>query len=109
MAIVLGMSRDDIDDALQRLLDAGLVVMRPWRAGGRDGVWQLSQSSPRQAAPRTGTVLTAADVLRSLGFPSSWVTVALTLPTPVVAAAQTAGLTRSQTAADRSPIRRASA
>lgn len=71
MAIVLGVSRDDTDDALEGLLDADLVVMRPWRAGGRDGVWQLLQPSPRQEAPRTGTALTAADVLRSLGFPSS--------------------------------------
>jgi predicted ArsR family transcriptional regulator len=68
MASALGMSRHEVDEALQRLLDAGLVVVRPWRAGGRDGVWQLLQPSPRSDAPRAGTVLTAADVLRSLGF-----------------------------------------
>lgn len=70
MAIVLGLSRHEVDDALQRLLDVGLVVMRPWRPGGCDGVWQLLQPSPRSDAPRAGTVLTAADVLRSLGFHS---------------------------------------
>jgi hypothetical protein len=68
MAIVLGMSRHDVDNALQRLLDAGLVELRPWRAGCGDGVWQLLQPSPRKDAPRARTVLTAADVLRSLGF-----------------------------------------
>lgn len=68
MAVVLGMSRHDVDDALQRLLDAGLVDQRPWRVGCCDGVWQLLQPSPRRDAPRARHVLTAADVLRSLGF-----------------------------------------
>jgi hypothetical protein len=70
MAIALGMSRYEVDDALQRLLDVGLVVMRPWRPGGCEGVWQLlpPSPSPRREVPRDRTVLTAADVLRSLGF-----------------------------------------
>ena len=68
MAVVLGMSRHEVDDALQRLLDAGLVDQRPWRVGCCDGVWQLLQPPPRRAAPRARHVLTAADVLRSLGF-----------------------------------------
>ena len=68
MAIVLGISRHEVDDALQRLLDADLVDHRPWRVGCGDGVWQLLQPSPRRAAPRARHVLTAADVLRSLGF-----------------------------------------
>jgi hypothetical protein len=68
MAVVLGMSRHQVDDALQRLLDAGLVDQRPWRVGGCDGVWQLLQPSSRREAPRARHVLTAADLLRSLGF-----------------------------------------
>jgi hypothetical protein len=71
MASALGMSRHEVDDALQRLLDVGLVVMRPWRPGGCEGVWQLLPPSPRSDAPRAGTVLSAADVLRRLGFHGS--------------------------------------
>ena len=68
IAVVLGMQRHDVDVALQRLLDAGLVDLRPWRVGGVDGVWQLLPIPARQAPQRSRRVLTAADVLRSLGF-----------------------------------------
>ena len=68
MAQALGMSRHEVDVALQRLLDAGLVDHRPWRTGVRDGVWQLLQPAPRQEPERARQVLTAADVLRNLGF-----------------------------------------
>ena len=68
MARALGMSRHEVDVALERLLDAGLVDHRPWRAGIRDGVWQLLQPSPRREPERSQQVLTAADVLRNLGF-----------------------------------------
>lgn len=68
MAQALGMSRHEVDGALQRLLDAGLVDHRPWRADGRDGVWQLLPTPPRQEPERARQVLTAADVLRNLGF-----------------------------------------
>lgn len=69
MALALGMSRHEVDGALQRLLDAGLVDHRPWRAGARDGVWQLLPPPLRQEPERARQVLTAADVLRSLGLP----------------------------------------
>ncbi|MEO6593175.1 MAG: hypothetical protein ABIP94_00310 [Planctomycetota bacterium] len=68
MAQALGMSRHEVDVALQRLLDAELVDHRPWRAGAHDGVWQLLQPAPRQQPERARQVLTAADVLRNLGF-----------------------------------------
>jgi hypothetical protein len=68
MAQALGMSRHEVDVALQRLLDAALVDHRPWRTGVPDGVWQLLPPAPRQQPERAGQVLTAADVLRNLGF-----------------------------------------
>ena len=68
MALVLGMTRHEVDQALCRLLDAGLVDHRPWRAGVRDGVWQLLPTPRRHTPERSQQALTAADVLRSLGF-----------------------------------------
>lgn len=68
MAQALGLSRHEVDAALQRLLDASLVDHRPWRAGLRDGVWQLLPPPSRREPERARQVLTAADVLRSLGF-----------------------------------------
>lgn len=68
MAVVLGMSRHEVDVALQRLLDAGLVDLRPWRVGSGDGVWQLLPLPRRREVQRSRQALTAADVLRSLGF-----------------------------------------
>lgn len=68
MAVVLGMSRHEVDVALQRLLDAWLVDLRPWRVGRGDGVWQLLPPPRRREPTRSRQALTAADVLRSLGF-----------------------------------------
>jgi hypothetical protein len=68
MAEALGMTRHEADVALQRLLDAELVALRPWRPGGSDGVWQLLQPPQRRQTPRTQQALSAADLLRSLGF-----------------------------------------
>ena len=68
MAVVLGMSRHEVDVALQRLLDARLVDLRPWRVGSGDGVWQLLPPPRRREHARSRQALTAADVLRSLGF-----------------------------------------
>jgi hypothetical protein len=68
MAQALAMSRYEIDGALQRLRDAGLVDHRPWRSGSGDGVWQILPISVRRPAQRSAQVLSAADVLRSLGF-----------------------------------------
>ena len=68
MATALAMTRHEIDQALQMLLDAQLVAHRPWRAGVRDGVWQLLPLPERQAPRRAQRTATASDVLRSLGF-----------------------------------------
>jgi hypothetical protein len=68
MAVVLGMSRHEVDGALQRLRSVGLVDMRPWRIGCGDGVWQLLPPPLRPEPQRSRQVLSAADVLRSLGF-----------------------------------------
>jgi len=68
MAVRLGISRHELDVALQRLLDCGLVDHRPWRAGLCDGVWQLLPIPERRRADRALRELSAADVLRSLGF-----------------------------------------
>lgn len=68
MACALGMTRHEIDQALQRLLDEDLVAHRPWRPGTRDGVWQLLPLPERQAPPRARRTATAGDVLRNLGF-----------------------------------------
>lgn len=69
MALALDLTRHEVDQGLQRLRDAGLVDHRPWKVGAGDGVWQLLPPPPRQQQPaRSRQVLTAADVLRSLGF-----------------------------------------
>ena len=68
MAKALALSRHEVDVGLQRLLDAGLVDHRPWRVGVRDGVWQLLPPPRRREPERSRQALTAADVLRSLGF-----------------------------------------
>ncbi|HMV39954.1 MAG TPA: hypothetical protein PKX14_14275 [Thauera aminoaromatica] len=68
MAVAVGISRHEVDAALQRLLDCGLVDHRPWRTGARDGVWQLLPLPLRQAPHRALRELSAAEVLRSLGF-----------------------------------------
>ena len=68
MAVVLGMSRHDVDVALQHLVDSGLVDHRPWRAGACDGVWQLLPPPARRGPDRAIRELSAAEVLRSLGF-----------------------------------------
>lgn len=66
MADSLGMDVDRVDRALETLLDAGLVDLRPWRAGGRDGVWQILPVE-RSVSARSATCMSVADLLRSLG------------------------------------------
>lgn len=66
MADRLGIDVDRVDRALDRLREAGLVRLRPWRAGARDGVWQLLPVDTSIGA-RAGRCMSVADLLRSLG------------------------------------------
>jgi hypothetical protein len=67
MAQRLGMSRQDIDQALRRLLELRLVAHRPWRQGHADGIWQLL---PVPApSPRGGQAVSIGDVFKSLDLP----------------------------------------
>jgi hypothetical protein len=68
MAQALAMTRHEVDQALQRLLDAGIVAFRPWQPGCADGVWQLVPLPRRRSPAHARCTLAAADVLRSLGF-----------------------------------------
>lgn len=69
MADRLGMDVGRVDRAVDRLLDLGLVALRPWRHGQRDGVWQLLPVE-RRVSPQAqaGACMSVADLLRSLGF-----------------------------------------
>lgn len=66
MADSLGMDVERVDRALERLLEAGLVDLRPWRTGARDGVWQILPVE-KCASARSGKCCSVADLLRSLG------------------------------------------
>jgi hypothetical protein len=67
MADSLGIDLDRVDRAAARLLELGLVELRPWRPGLRDGVWQLMPVD-KHADVRSGGVMPVADILRSLGL-----------------------------------------
>lgn len=68
MAAALGMSRHDLDQGLARLVADRLVAHRPWRHNCADGVWQLLPVPVLTEHPRAGRTLSAAELLRSLGF-----------------------------------------
>jgi hypothetical protein len=66
MAEKLGMSREDIDRALRRLLALRLVAHRPWCQGHPDGVWQLLPiPTPK---PRGGEAVSLGDLFQSLNL-----------------------------------------
>lgn len=67
MADRLGIDVGRVDRAADRLLELGLVALRPWRTDQRDGVWQILPVARRETA-RTGACMSVADLLRSLGF-----------------------------------------
>lgn len=68
MASTLGMTRQDVDQALKQLLELHLVAHRPWCPGHPDGVWQLLPLPAPQ--PRGGEAVTLHDVFKSLGLPT---------------------------------------
>ena len=66
MADRLCMSRQEVDEALSRLLELGLIAHRPWRQGHPDGIWQLLPlPTPKR---RGGEAVSIADAFCSLGF-----------------------------------------
>jgi len=68
MAVALGCDRDRIDHALDRLVTAGLVALRPWRNGGVEGVWQLLPVPVARGSPRVERSMSIAEVLGRLGL-----------------------------------------
>jgi hypothetical protein len=56
MTRALGMDRARLDAALDRLLHARLVALRPWRPRGVDGVWQLLPLPERRTQTRIVTI-----------------------------------------------------
>ncbi len=69
MANALGLSEEELDRALGRLLEIGLVAHRPWRAGSKDGVWQLLPLAPRATEEkRGGEAMSVAEILGRLGL-----------------------------------------
>ena len=67
MANQLGLSRQDVDQALTRLLELRLVAHRPWRPGHPDGIWQLLPLPTPQ--PHGGEAVSLREVFQSLGLP----------------------------------------
>lgn len=53
MAQALGMSSQEVDHALERLLELKLLAYRPWRKGCANGIWQL-MPVPAKESPRQG-------------------------------------------------------
>ena len=68
MAGKLGLSRQDVDQALNRMLELRLVAHRPWHQGSPDGIWQLLPLPQLTHQPRGGDVVSIGDMLSSLGM-----------------------------------------
>ncbi len=67
MSMALGLSRHEVDRALDRLLGLSLVAHRPWREGLPDGVWQLLPL-PASRSQRGGGALSVGEILTQLGI-----------------------------------------
>jgi len=67
MATLLGISCEDVDLALARLTDLGLVDHRPWRPGVADGVWQLLPVPVKDNA-RGGGPVSVGEILARMGL-----------------------------------------
>lgn len=68
MGRALGLRREAVDRALERLLALGLVAHRPWRVGHCDGVWQLLPVPRRSRREAPSGPISLADSLRRLGL-----------------------------------------
>lgn len=64
----LGLGRSELDRALARLQELGLVAHRPWRNGDADGVWQLLPLPLERRRDRVGRALAIGEVLTQLGM-----------------------------------------
>ena len=67
MADRLGIDVGRVAAALARLLNLGLVAFKPWRRDAKDGVWQILPVEQSRET-RSNTILSVAELLRSLGF-----------------------------------------
>jgi hypothetical protein len=68
MAERLGMAFTQVEAALKRLRELGLVDHRPWRHGDLDGVWQLLPLPERIESPRGTPAAPIGDILANLGI-----------------------------------------
>jgi hypothetical protein len=68
MAERLGLGRAELDRALARLLELGLVALRPWRSGTEDGVWQLRPLPCERRERGSRGHLPIGAILAQLGF-----------------------------------------
>ncbi len=68
MATKLGISRQDVDQALTCMLEWQLVAHRPWRQGSPDGIWQLLPLPRPEKPSRGGEAISIGDLCRSLGL-----------------------------------------
>ncbi len=66
IATQLTLSRDELDRALTRLLELGLVAMRPWRPAHSDGIWQLLPLPPKSQLKRSGKCMSMEEILARL-------------------------------------------
>jgi hypothetical protein len=66
MAASVGLERQALDRALERLLALGLVDVRLWSPTHPDGVWQLLPVPAAVPVPRGGAPVSMADLLRHL-------------------------------------------
>ena len=68
MAEALSIGEREIDHALERLLELGLVAHRPWSAGHPDGVWQLLPVPRRRGDNRASGTTSIGAALAALGL-----------------------------------------
>ena len=68
MSVALSLPTEELDRALERLLSLRLVAFRPWRPGGREGVWQLLPAPPRGGRRAPSAPTSVGAILAQLGL-----------------------------------------
>ena len=66
MASKLGISRQDVDQALKGMLELRLVAHRPWRQANPDGIWRLLPLPQSTRQTPGGEAVSIGDLCRSL-------------------------------------------